>query len=90
MRRSAGKEDEQAEGEATITLVNSVPFDLGRFGNAEAHPHIPSKWGERVEILQGEKQLRKSSGTQGHSYIMAGCSEANGSSDAGEKFGSYL
>lgn len=27
----------------TITLVNSVPFDVGHLGKAEAQPHIPSK-----------------------------------------------
>lgn len=43
MCRSAGKLDKYAAEKATITLVNSVPFDVGHLRKAEAQPHILSK-----------------------------------------------
>lgn len=60
---------------------------LRKCRGASSHPQQVR--GKRGNSLGG-KQLRNSSGTQGGSYIMASCSEGNGTSDAGEKFGNYL
>lgn len=43
MCRSVGKQEKYGAEKATITLVSSVPFDLGHLGKAEAPPHIRSK-----------------------------------------------
>lgn len=60
---------------------------LRKCGGTSSHPQ---QVGWKSENSLGKKQLRKSSGIQGGSYIMSGCSGANGTSDAGEKIGNYL
>lgn len=52
MWRSAHKQDKEAEEEATITLVNSVSFDLDGLQNVEAYPHIPASGEKEWEFFR--------------------------------------
>lgn len=57
MCRSAGKQDKYSAEKAIITLVNSVPSDLGHLEKAEAQPHNPSK--REVWEFFGDKTTEK-------------------------------
>lgn len=88
MCRSAGKQDEYAAEEATITLVNSVPFHLGHSGKAEAQPHIPSNR-EEWEFI-GDKTTEEGIWHTGIATLLQAAQKQTELQMEGKKIGNYL